>query len=295
MMTTEKTTGFGLFLRNQRRARDIPIETVSQKTKIRVEVLQYIENEDLARLPSSTFVKGFVRAYAEAVGADVQEALRLFEASCVAHVACDMIGAPEKKRSSFWRSFVLICLVLALLALISISIARHMADRQASPTPPEAKDAKKSSSTGMQTETAAPASTTEAPASMTQGAAAAPTPPPASSEDIPPAASPAAEAPAPPEADANATANAPENPIQTPPQDKLVLQIEAVELTWLRVTSDGRVVKEVTLNPEERMTFEAEKGFELIIGNAGGVQLTLNGRPLGYPGKRGKVVSLKLP
>ncbi|MBI5062843.1 MAG: helix-turn-helix domain-containing protein, partial [Desulfatitalea sp.] len=69
MTASEKTTGFGSYLRNQRRAMGISIETVSQKTKIRVEVLRHVENEDLGRLPSSTFVKGFVRAYAEAVGA----------------------------------------------------------------------------------------------------------------------------------------------------------------------------------------------------------------------------------
>lgn len=294
MMTAEKTTGFGVYLRNQRRAKDIPIETVSQKTKIRVEVLRHIENEDMGRLPSSTFVKGFVRAYAEAVGADIDEALRLFEASCVSHIECDLIGVPQKERSHFWRSLFLVCLVLILLVLISLSIARRMENRPPATTPPEMESIRTSSPTEMQAEMVTPAPAAGDQKPFTQEADVTVTSTTAASHESPQPALATVEEPAPADADANATAPVLEDAAQPQPE-RLVLQISAVELTWLRVTSDRQVVKEMTLKPDERMIFEAERRFDLVIGNAGGVQLTLNDKALGFPGKRGKVISLQLP
>ncbi len=293
MTTAEKTTGFGAYLRNQRRAMGISIETVSQKTKIRVEVLRHLENEDLGRLPSSAFLKGFVRAYAEAVGADTQEALRLFAASCTAHAECDMAAAPAKPRAPFWRGFLLACVVLILLVVITLSIARRMEKTSEATSAPEkgsVVEAPPAETIG--TPTQAPAATDPAPrAQETQRS---PTPLPAVPEQPPEAALPPVETPITTDADANATSADP----QATPQDqpaKQVLQIAAIELTWLRVTSDGKTIKEITLTPDDRMTFEAEQRFDLVIGNAGGVQLTLNDQDLGFPGKRGKVISMKLP
>ena len=287
MATVEKSTGFGSYLRNQRRAMGISIETVSQKTKIRVEVLRHLENEDLGRLPSSAFLKGFVRVYAEAVGADIQEALRLFDASCTAHSECDMAGAPPKTRAPFWRGFLLACVVLILLVFITLSIARRMEKT------PEATSAseKESVAKALPGEISGAAAV---PTPKTIMAERSPTPMAAVPEQTPEAALPKAEAPAPTDADTNAISAEPQARPQAQPA-KLVLQIAATERTWLRVTSDGKIVKEITLKPDDHMTFEAEQRFDLVIGNAGGVQLTLNDHDLGFPGKRGKVISMKLP
>jgi cytoskeleton protein RodZ len=293
MTTVEKSTGFGSYLRNQRRAMGISIETVSQKTKIRVELLRHLENEDLGRLPSSAFLKGFVRAYAEAVGADSQEALRLFAASCTAHVACDMAAAPTKDRTPFWRGFLLACMVLILLIVITLSIARRMEKTPEAASAPE-KERVVTATPALPAETTAP---TPAATDPTPGAQAEhyPTPLPAVIEQpLEAAPSPDTGAPVSADAEANATSAEPQATLQAQPA-KLVLQIAAIELTWLRVTSDGKTSKEITLKPDERMTFEAEQRFDLVIGNAGGVQLTLNDQALGFPGKRGRVISMRLP
>ena len=293
MTTVEKSTGFGSYLRNQRRAMGISVETVSQKTKIRVEVLRHLENEDLGRLPSSAFLKGFVRAYAEAVGADIQEALRLFEASCTAHAECDMLAASPKTRAPFWRGFILACVALILLVFITLSIARRM-EKTPEVTPAPEKESVAKTPPADSSVTAAPVPAATVPVPKTQEADSSPSPTPAVPEQTPEAALPKPGAPAPTNAEANATLAEAQVTPQVQPA-KLVLQIEAVELTWLRLTSDGKIVKEITLKPDERMTFEGEQRFDLVIGNAGGVQLTLNGQALGFPGKRGKVISMKLP
>ncbi len=41
--------------------------------------------------------------------------------------------------------------------------------------------------------------------------------------------------------------------------------------------------------------YRAAQGFKVKIGNAAGVEATLNGRPLGSLGPHGKVVDLLLP
>jgi cytoskeletal protein RodZ len=297
MTTVDKTNGFGSFLRDQRRAEGISIETIAQKTKIRVEILRHIENEDLGRLPSSTFVKGFVRAYAAAVGADIQEAMRLFEASCVAHDQCDLATAPPKSRAPFWRGLVLSCLVLILLVFITLSIARRMETGPAATPRSEKESSAKTAPIKIPSVAESPAPAAPQSTASALEAEASPAPP----QGIP-GASPQAGAGGVPQAEAPPTAEDGADEASQPtlgtPQTrpaKLVLQITAVELTWLRVTSDKKVVKEMTLKPDDRMTFEAEERFDLTIGNAGGVQLTLNDQPLNPPGKRGRVVSLKLP
>lgn len=54
----------GELLRDKRILKELSLEDVSKKTKIKVEFLEAIENSDYTRLPSSTFAKGFLRNYA---------------------------------------------------------------------------------------------------------------------------------------------------------------------------------------------------------------------------------------
>ncbi|GAG11961.1 unnamed protein product, partial [marine sediment metagenome] len=47
--------------------------------------------------------------------------------------------------------------------------------------------------------------------------------------------------------------------------------------------------------PGETMRWTAEDSFDILIGNAGGIEFSLNGNPIGHLGAEGKVVRLKLP
>lgn len=310
--------GFGTFLRNHRRGMGMPIEVVSQKTKIRITILRQIENEDLGNLPSPAFVKGFVRAYAEAVGADVQEVLQRFDAGCMAHARSDAARAPQRPRPHFWQGFLLACLVLILLVAITLFIARWLENSPvAKPTP--GTDSVATSPTGgpadhagttVQTVAAPkhapegkPASAATGPGATGDAGAMQGTDRTLSKEPMPVISNPqSTQGATPASAEKSSLAGADSGgttatPVSTPPAPhaKLVLQITAMELTWLKVTRDGRDSKEMTLKPEDRMTLEAENRFELHIGNAGGIQLTLNGQPVRIPARRGKVVTLTLP
>lgn len=75
-----------------------------------------------------------------------------------------------------------------------------------------------------------------------------------------------------------------------------VLEVFAIDVTWLRVNIDGTIMsKEVLLKPGESVKWYAKNGFSLKIGNAGGVRLVFDRKEIGKLGEKGQVVRLNLP
>lgn len=66
---------FGRYLQDNRRERGIRLEDVAHTTRIPERSLRFLEAGDIDKLPGDVFVRGFVRAYAEFVGFDPDEAL----------------------------------------------------------------------------------------------------------------------------------------------------------------------------------------------------------------------------
>lgn len=69
----------GNWLRTERERRGITIKAISDQTKIAAPLLAGLENDDLAHWPDGIYRRGFVRAYASAVGLDPDEVARRFE------------------------------------------------------------------------------------------------------------------------------------------------------------------------------------------------------------------------
>jgi cytoskeleton protein RodZ len=74
----------------------------------------------------------------------------------------------------------------------------------------------------------------------------------------------------------------------------LTLQIRAVEETWIAFQVDSHLPREVTLRAGETFSQRANDHIKLKIGNAGGVNVTFNGKDLGSLGDSGRVVRLSL-
>jgi cytoskeleton protein RodZ len=68
------------------------------------------------------------------------------------------------------------------------------------------------------------------------------------------------------------------------------LHVYAVEKTWLRVVIDGEQTQDMMLNPDQQMHWEARDNFTLTVGNAGGIEVALDGNPLPPLGRPGEVV-----
>lgn len=65
----------GTYLRRERELRGLSLEEVADTTRIPLRSLEQLEAGDYAELPGDTFVRGFLRAYARAVGLSADEAL----------------------------------------------------------------------------------------------------------------------------------------------------------------------------------------------------------------------------
>jgi cytoskeleton protein RodZ len=74
------------------------------------------------------------------------------------------------------------------------------------------------------------------------------------------------------------------------------LLMRAIEPTWVRVQSDDLDPVQELLPPGATREWTAERRFLLDVGNAGGVEMELNGRPVPRLGKSGAVIrQLELP
>jgi cytoskeletal protein RodZ len=72
------------------------------------------------------------------------------------------------------------------------------------------------------------------------------------------------------------------------------LMITCKERTWVSVVIDDAEKKEFMLNAEDMIILNAKDRFDLLIGNAGGVKLILNGKDIEFSGMSGEVKRIKL-
>ena len=72
------TDTFGARLRHERELRQIALADIASRTKIKASLFEALERDDASQWPSGIFRRSFMRAYAEAVGLDVDATLREF-------------------------------------------------------------------------------------------------------------------------------------------------------------------------------------------------------------------------
>jgi cytoskeletal protein RodZ len=128
--TNMRSLSFGRYLKNIRLDKGINLKQVSLDTRIGIDNLLAIESEDHARLPAEVFVKGFIRSYAKSVGADADEAGRLYLSSRrmfqeTARVDADLI----KSDINFWPRLLLSLGVLFCIMTLSVLITSFLQKR----------------------------------------------------------------------------------------------------------------------------------------------------------------------
>src|SRR5579872_1022983 len=72
------TESFGRRLRRERERRDVTVESIAARTKIKASLFEELERDDTSHWPAGIFRRSFIRAYAEAIGVDVEETVREF-------------------------------------------------------------------------------------------------------------------------------------------------------------------------------------------------------------------------
>jgi len=71
--------------------------------------------------------------------------------------------------------------------------------------------------------------------------------------------------------------------------NQVVLNLAATEKTWLSITSEGKRIFSGFLEPSQTKTLTGLDAARMTVGNAGGINVLLNGKPIGPIGKSGQV------
>ena len=74
----DRATDFGERMKRIREEKGVALRDIADTTKISVSALEALERNDISRLPGGIFSRGFVRAYAEQIGADPEKTVREF-------------------------------------------------------------------------------------------------------------------------------------------------------------------------------------------------------------------------
>jgi cytoskeletal protein RodZ len=77
-------------------------------------------------------------------------------------------------------------------------------------------------------------------------------------------------------------------PSEAKSAESIHLEVEATERTWLSVSADGKPAYTGILEPAETKVLDGQQSAKLRTGNAGGVNITFNGKEIGPIGPRGK-------
>ncbi len=73
------------------------------------------------------------------------------------------------------------------------------------------------------------------------------------------------------------------------PVDSFTLEVSATEPAWLSIVADGKPSFKGILEKAETKVLEGYRSARIRTGNAGGVEVVFNGKPLGALGPRGQV------
>jgi cytoskeletal protein RodZ len=76
---------FGSFLKHERELRGVPLDEISESTKISIRYLRALEESRFEDLPGEVFIKGFIRSYGQAIGSNVDELLAAYHESGSQH------------------------------------------------------------------------------------------------------------------------------------------------------------------------------------------------------------------
>ena len=111
----------GQHLKSQRELRQVDISEIAESTKVNINYLYAIENNEWEKLPCRAFARGFILSYARALGIDEDEVILMYLDEVKNTIKHDNEkadkGFTSEKRSKKW-----LWISLALLAVFTASI-----------------------------------------------------------------------------------------------------------------------------------------------------------------------------
>ena len=265
-----------------RESQGATLEQMSSRIRIQVPYLQALEEEAFDRLPERVFTKGFIRSYARALNLDEEDCLRLFAERFPAfskETEKTLIFLKKDDEEKERASRILVVLLIGGMILLG-GVVLYQQQFPGSPFQAVEPANRIDSNTGNpDANQPGPPASGERQGDATSGETAETVPPPDVAEE--PEESPAGDA-----APASSTSDLAAGP-EAPP---LVLEMRTLDQTWVKVRSDEHEPREALLRPGEIVRWQAREGFLVTLGNAGGVEVRLNGELQGPFGEKGVVV-----
>lgn len=306
--TTPEVKGFGAMLREARESLGISIGDVSSRTRLSVDQIRAIEEEDLERLPEPVYVRAFLRAYAKAIGIDYEPVVNDYVTRCGGGGVRIPEHAPEEAfrevayydtpRPSRWKFVGLLALIvvvtLGIWGVYSGTFARLMeadgteaakVENGVSEVAPNVAPAPEAPKTTASVEVA-DASKPEASAAQTlasapeaeQTAPQTPLPAAPAEESVSVSAAPAQPA-APVEVPAAAVEAAAQT-AETVPAETYAAEFHTSASCWVHVIApDGQNLIAREMKPGETQSVALPAGTRVTVGNPPALILTLDGHP----------------
>jgi len=249
----------GLLLQQARAAAGLSVEEVSERTRIRPQVIRDLEAGKLQSSGGVAYARGHIRSISRVVGADAEVLVAQFNSevedsnSPMIDLLAENSATPlknEKPKLSYKKLSAIGVGVLIVVLLIPV-IGSHLHSKKS---------------------VAVPAATTSAT----------------------PVATPSTSSSATPTATPSAIASTSATP-STPPVSASSVAFTAVSASsWLSVTDkSGTVLWHGMLFKGASQKFTLSGLINVTIGNAGAVDVTINGKDAGLAGKLGEVVNIQ--
>jgi len=264
----------GSYLKNLRESKRISLKEVAKITRVRENTLRAIEEDQHHLLPPPTYVKGFLLAYAKYLKLDPNDVLVRYEKGLKGESVAPAPPQPPKpiqkvspaqpKKKILWntrQTWVVVGVIVASL-IIFYFFSPYPSK------PPVVRIPEKPIS--QEKSPIVPSSPLIATAPVQKEKPVAEVKP-----------SPAPSLPV-----AATTLVLEKKPVS--------LKLKAVEEAWVSLQVDDEPQKEMTLKPGQGISVQASNRIRMILGNAGGTELILNGKELERFGKSGEVVTLTL-
>ncbi len=279
----------GQALRKRREERGLTPEQAAFQCRVPLRLLQILEADDYHQVPDPAYLIRLLHEYARllamdqpALEAEFREAIRRPPGASLAAVAPPAPPPAIPWKQVLWTAAAI--LVITPLVFIALSLASKRAAEHPAPTPvlerPIEEQLPAEEATSVEGNGTALADRllgwhSEIPEAGVTGARQEwPEPPPT-------AAGPVGWTQGDP---------APSAPAGDSRPGRFLLTARAVAPTWMAVRADEGQDRQILLQKGQTASFAAEAGFEVTLGNAGGVDLSLNGEPIPPLGKSGQVV-----
>jgi cytoskeleton protein RodZ len=235
----------------------LTIDEISTSTRVRVPIVHAIEQDDFSRCGGDVYARGHVRTLARAVGLDPDELVAQYdqehggrpEPTPTATLFETERIRPEPRRPNWTAAMV--AAIVAVVGFVGFTLFNGGNDHGSSGTP-IAGDA--SSAGGKEK----PQKPSHKPGSSSSR-------------------------PAEPDPSDSAIAGA--------PADKVTVRMVAEKgSSWISAEDhNGRLIHEGVLQQGQSKTFTDDKRLDLVLGNAGGVKLYVNGKEIKSVGEVGQV------